>query len=80
MLVKVEGPKSPKVFVTLARAYEEICYIHCDGASLISFNPVHQLGIVILLLFSWHHTAHHIPQIPRKSPEPDVGEQDLLSQ
>ena len=32
------------------------------------------------LFFSWHHTDHHIPQTPRKSPEPDMGVQDLPSQ
>ena len=69
MLVKREGAKNLEIFVSLARAYEERCYIHYNGASLIPYNPVQQLrgDIHVPLFFSWHHTAHHSPQIPGKA-------------
>ena len=80
VLARREGPNSSDVFVTLARAYEEIKYSHCSAASLLPCNPVQKQGGVISLFFSWHHTAHHIPQTPRNIPDPDMGVQDLPTQ
>jgi len=77
VLARMEGPNSP---VTLARAYEKMTYSHCSAASLLPCNPVQRQGGVIPVFFSWHHTAHHIPQTPKKSPEPDRWVQDLTSQ
>ena len=77
MLARMEGTNSP---VPLARVYEKMTYSHCNAASLLPCNPVQSQGGVIPLFFSWHHTAHHIPQTSRKSPELDRGVQDLLSQ
>ena len=73
VVARIEGPNIPDIFVPLARAYEVLCYTCCDGASLLPFNPVQRLGGVLPLFFSWHHSTHHIPQIPRKSSEPDMG-------
>jgi len=77
LLVKKVGPNSPDA---LARAYEKMTYSYCSAASLLPCNPVQRQGGVILVFFSWHHTDHHIPQTPKKSPEADRGVQDLSLQ
>ena len=69
----MEGHNSPDIFVSLSRAYEDTHYTHCDGPLLLPCYPVKRLEGVLPVFLLWHHTAHHIPQIPRKSPEPDMG-------